>query len=137
MIADPWDRLGFVRDDLDADLEQGEEAPSVRERASRAEQIRLILDERYRPGISVDGEVFAVPIDGPRFARLLHRQGSELRSDALAEFHTRFGTTPSANASRDALAMFEAKARRSVTVRTRLHLRYGRAASEKLAGRPR
>ena len=132
MIANPWDRFGFVGDDPDADLEQGDEGPPVRARASRAEQIRLILDERYRPGISVEGEVFAVPTEGPRFARLLHRQGSELRSDALAEFHARHGTTPSANAARDALAMFEAQARRSVTDRTRLHLRYARAASGSL-----
>jgi len=99
---------------------------------SAAERMMRLLEENYTPGISPEGDVFAIERDGPRVALLLVRYGSLLRAAALKRFRSRYGETPSANAARDALAMFEAETRFAGLDPTPLHMRFAHPEADRL-----
>jgi hypothetical protein len=105
---------------------------SKKRQPSAAERMMRLLEERYEAGITPEGDVFAVERDGPRVALLLARYGSMLRAGALKAFRDEFGETPSANAARDALAMFEAETRFAGLEPTRLYMRFAHDRPDRL-----
>ena len=51
---------------------------------AQADALVDLARDRYRLGISTDGEAFAVPVDGPTVAMMFRGSGSALRSEATS-----------------------------------------------------
>jgi hypothetical protein len=120
-----------AREIVNARLGEPEEAGGEG-RPSAGERMMRLLEQDYAPGISPEGDVFAIERDGPRVALLLVRYGSLLRAAALTKFRAKYGETPSANAARGALAMFEADTRFAGLEPTPLHMRFAHPSPERL-----
>lgn len=76
-----------------------EDTPSVAEAV-----VRLALD-RYRLGVSEDGEPFAVEREGPMVALSLRGNAPALRAVLAREYRRQHGRTPSGSALADALTV--------------------------------
>jgi len=71
--------------------------------------VRLAL-ERYRIGLAVGDEPFAVPLDGPNVALMFRGSRDALRSVLSRECRRRYRTTPNASALADALTALQGAA---------------------------
>jgi hypothetical protein len=87
-------------------------APGYDKRSQSTSLVELALSN-YELGVTPGGEPFAVPCDGPRFARTFRGTKSSLRSELAASFYDRYGRSPSGSAIADALATLEGFALRT------------------------
>jgi hypothetical protein len=65
-----------------------------------ATRLVKLAEERYQLGCALDGEPYALPLEGPRIVRLLRGGRGSLRAELVQAF---YGTTDTA-ASQSALA---------------------------------
>jgi hypothetical protein len=72
-----------------------------------------IAHERYRFGVSTEGDVFAVPKDGPRVVSLLRGGRKSLRAELAREYFARARRTAPQQALADALLVIEGTAQES------------------------
>jgi hypothetical protein len=73
---------------------------------SAATKLARIAQERYTFGVSIEGEPYALPLNGPRIVKMLRGAGS-LRAELAAAFLTDFGNPPPQQALADALMALE------------------------------
>ncbi|MCX4682632.1 ATP-binding protein [Streptomyces sp. NBC_01433] len=93
----------------------GDKAPSV------ADQIIAMADSRYEFGTSDAGDLYAVPKDGPRIARLLRGGRISLRAELARTYYGLHGKAASSSALADAMLAIEGRAQAEDPVP--LHLR--------------
>jgi len=93
----------------------GEKPPSV------ADQIIAMADSRYEFGCSDAGDLYAVPKDGPRIARLLRGGRISLRAELARTYYGLHGKAASSSALADAMLAIEGRAQAEDPVP--LHLR--------------
>lgn len=92
-----------------------DKAPSV------ADQIIAMADSRYEFGTSDAGDLYAVPKDGPRIARLLRGGRISLRAELARTYYGLHGKAASSSALADAMLAIEGRAQAEDPVP--LHLR--------------
>src|SRR6185436_20174802 len=80
------------------------------ERRTQADALVDLARDRYRLGISTDGEAFAVPAARPTVAMMFRGGGSGLRAALAKSYRAIVGKTPSASAVADALTTLEGMA---------------------------
>jgi hypothetical protein len=73
---------------------------------SAATKLTRIAQGRYTFGVSIEGEPYALPLDGPRIVKMLRGAGS-LRAELAAAFLTDYGNPPPQQALADALMALE------------------------------
>ncbi|NMM35778.1 MAG: hypothetical protein HHJ13_17640 [Phycicoccus sp.] len=73
---------------------------------SAATKLARIAQERYTFGVSIEGEPYALPLDGPRIVKMLRGAGS-LRAELAAGFLVDFGNPAPQQALTDALMAIE------------------------------
>jgi hypothetical protein len=73
---------------------------------SAATRLARIAQERYTFGVSIEGEPYALPLDGPRIVKMLRGAGS-LRAELAAAFLVDFGNPAPQQALTDALMAIE------------------------------
>lgn len=91
------------------------------EKMSVADQIIAMADARYEFGCSVAGDLYAVPKDGPRIARLLRGGRISLRAELARTYYGLRGKAASSSALADAMLAIEGRAQAEDPVP--LHLR--------------
>ena len=98
-----------------ASTEEPSTDPADAEAARRSVATVLveIAHERYRFGVSTEGDVFAVPKDGPRVVSLLHGGRKSLRAELAREYFARTRRTAPQQALADALLVIEGTAQDS------------------------
>jgi len=80
------------------------------EKRTQADALVDLAKQRYRLGISEDGEAFAVPVDGPAVAMMFRTGASGLRAALAKAYRQQTGKTPSASALADSLVALEGMA---------------------------
>lgn len=93
----------------------GGRGPSV------ADQLIAMADQRYEFGCSDAGDLYAVPKDGPRIARLLRGGRISLRAELARTYYGLHGKAASSSALADAMLAIEGRAQAEDPVP--LHLR--------------
>ena len=88
----------------------GEKGDSGDDKPSVAEAIVRLALERYRLGVSEEGEPFAVERGGPNVAVSLRGTASSLRALLAREYRRETGATPSGTALADALTVLAGEA---------------------------
>lgn len=88
---------------------------------SVADQIIAMADSRYEFGTSDAGDLYAVPKDGPRIARLLRGGRISLRAELARTYYGLHGKAASSSALADAMLAIEGRAQAEDPVP--LHLR--------------
>lgn len=74
---------------------------------SVADQLRDLAAERYTFGCSAEGDLYALPIDGPPVARMLRGGRRSMRAELAAAYAERVGKAPSATALADVMLVLE------------------------------
>jgi hypothetical protein len=98
----------------------GELAAQLGRTGPKATQLVTMARECYRSGVTANGDVFGVPSAGPNIARPLRGGRRSLRAELAARFYRQTGTTPSAQALADALAVLQGEAQGTEPVETAL-----------------
>ncbi|MFF9733709.1 ATP-binding protein [Streptomyces albidoflavus] len=91
------------------------------EKLSVADQVIRMADRRYEFGVSDAGDLYAVPKDGPRIARLLRGGRISLRAELARTYYGLHGKAASSSALADAMLAIEGRAQAEDPVP--LHLR--------------
>ncbi|MGA5582738.1 ATP-binding protein [Streptomyces thermodiastaticus] len=100
---------------------KGRSASAGGEKMSVADQIIAMADSRYEFGTSDAGDLYAVPKDGPRIARLLRGGRISLRAELARTYYGLHGKAASSSALADAMLAIEGRAQAEDPVP--LHLR--------------
>ncbi|WP_370424425.1 ATP-binding protein (plasmid) [Streptomyces sp. QH1-20] len=100
---------------------KGKGAAGGAEKMSVADQIIAMADSRYEFGTSDAGDLYAVPKDGPRIARLLRGGRISLRAELARTYYGLHGKAASSSALADAMLAIEGRAQAEDPVP--LHLR--------------
>jgi len=100
---------------------KGKGAAGGGEKMSVADQIIAMADSRYEFGTSDAGDLYAVPKDGPRIARLLRGGRISLRAELARMYYGLHGKAASSSALADAMLAIEGRAQAEDPVP--LHLR--------------
>ncbi|MFE6691928.1 ATP-binding protein [Streptomyces sp. NPDC057743] len=100
---------------------RGKGAAGGGEKMSVADQIIAMADSRYEFGTSDAGDLYAVPKDGPRIARLLRGGRISLRAELARTYYGLHNKAASSSALADAMLAIEGRAQAEDPVP--LHLR--------------
>jgi hypothetical protein len=87
-----------------------EESGGDDERESQADRLVSMALESYTLHITDKGEVFMVPVEGPRIPRQLRGGRTSLRASLAASYRRRLGKVPSQAALADAMNVLEGEA---------------------------